>query len=355
MQLLIIDDDLTGALDSAVTLAAVGLRCVVARRPSDLAAAAGTGTEVVAVSTASREGTAEAARATVSQVFDLLPTSPAMVFKKIDSRLKGHVGPELAAVGARTGIGRALVAPAIPGQGRAVERGRLTGTGVAAPIDVSDAVAASGLSLLVPDTRTEADLDRAVAEALAGPPVLLVGAAGLAAALGRRLRPGGHATPPMRLRAPVLFAIGSRDPITLAQVDALRVAGVTELAARDGRVDDPAPSDPALLVRLVAGAEPFDPRAASAAFARSVAALVDATAAGTLLACGGETADAILAELGVGVLRVEGEILPGVPVSAMVVKGRDMRLVTKSGGFGARDALVAVVEAAAAGTREHGR
>jgi uncharacterized protein YgbK (DUF1537 family) len=355
MQLLIIADDLTGALDSAVTLAAVGLRSVVARRPSDLPAAARSGADVVAVSTASREGSAAAARANTEQVFDLLPRPAAMVFKKIDSRLKGHVGPELAAVGARSGIGRALVAPAIPGQGRTVERGRLTGTGVAAPIDVTDAVAGSGLSILVPDTRTDADLDRAVADALAGPPVLLVGAAGLAAALGRRLRPGGRAAPPRRLPAPLLLAIGSRDPITLAQVEALRATGVAELAAPDGRVDDPVPAGPALLVRLVAGGEPFDPGAAGAAFARSVATLLGATAAGTLLACGGETADAILGELGVGVLRVEGELLSGVPVSAMVVKGRDMRLVTKSGGFGAPDTLVAVVEAATAGTQEGGR
>jgi uncharacterized protein YgbK (DUF1537 family) len=44
-------------------------------------------------------------------------------------------------------------------------------------------------------------------------------------------------------------------------------------------------------------------------------------------------------------LRVEGEILPGVPVSTMFVGGREVRLVTKSGGFGARDALVAVAGA----------
>ena len=67
---------------------------------------------------------------------------------------------------------------------------------------------------------------------------------------------------------------------------------------------------------------------------------------GTLLGCGGETADAILGALGVGVLEVEGEILPGVPVSRMVLDGRTVRLVTKSGGFGDADALVAVVAAA---------
>jgi D-threonate/D-erythronate kinase len=350
MHLLIVADDLTGALDSAVTLAAVGLHCVVARRSSDLPAAADAGAEVVAVSTASREGTVEGARAAVARVFELLPHRPAMVFKKIDSRLKGHIGAELAVVGGRTGIARAVVAPAIPAQGRATERGRLTGTGVNAPIDVAAAVAGSGLAIAVPDARSDADLDRVVAEALAAQ-ALLVGAAGLAAALGRRLRPGGRAAPPPPLPAPVLFAIGSRDPITLAQVEVLRAGGVTEILAPDGHVAGPVSSGRAVLVRLVAGHGRLDP-GAGPRFARTVAGLLGATAAGTLLACGGETADAILGELGVGVLGVEGEILPGVPVSRMVVNGRNMRLVTKSGGFGTPDALAAVARAAAGGMQE---
>ena len=65
-----------------------------------------------------------------------------------------------------------------------------------------------------------------------------------------------------------------------------------------------------------------------------------------MLACGGETADAILCALGQGVLEVEGEILPGVPVSRMVIGQQRLQLVTKSGGFGAKDALVSIVDAA---------
>ncbi len=65
-----------------------------------------------------------------------------------------------------------------------------------------------------------------------------------------------------------------------------------------------------------------------------------------MLACGGETADAILGALGQGVLDIEGEILPGVPVSSMVIGEQRLQLVTKSGGFGAEDALVSVVDAA---------
>ena len=66
----------------------------------------------------------------------------------------------------------------------------------------------------------------------------------------------------------------------------------------------------------------------------------------TLLGCGGETADAILGALGQGVLIIEGEVLPGVPVSSILLGERRLQLVTKSGGFGNENALVSVVEAA---------
>ena len=108
-------------------------------------------------------------------------------------------------------------------------------------------------------------------------------------------------------------------------------------------------------MRLVpAEGRPFDPRAAGARFADGIAQLVKAGAFETLFCCGGETADAILGALGNGVLIIEGEVLPGVPVSSMLLGERRLQLVTKSGGFGDEDALVAVVEAAA-GHLEGGR
>jgi uncharacterized protein YgbK (DUF1537 family) len=357
MQILIVADDLTGALDSAAAMAGVGLRCRVARRPSDLSEVLDAGVDVLAVSTASREGPAEQARNAVGRVFEVLGDRPVTVFKKIDSRLKGHVGAELDVIRARTGIGRAVAAPAIPAQGRATERGQLVGAGVATPVDVAAALAGSGLAVEVPDAESDADLDGVVAAALSGPPTLLVGAAGLAAALGRHVRPGQRAAPPARLSAPVLFAIGSRDPITLAQVEALRAAGVDEIEAPGGELSRPprTPMPETLLVRLVAGSGAFDPERAGARFGRSVGELLASRSPGTLFACGGETADAILGGLGVGVLEVEGELLPGVPVSTIVVSGRDLRLVTKSGGFGGPDVLLTVLGAAGGGREERGR
>ena len=348
LQVLIIADDLTGALDSAVTLAAGGLRCTVARRPSDLTAAMETRPDVLAVSTASREGGKAAARAAVDEVLAAAAeATPGWLFKKVDSRLKGHVAAELNALAGRRGIRRALVAPAIPAQGRIIESGRLTGAGIAAPIDVAARFAGSGCDLTIPDTRNDADLDAALAGSAGRAPALLVGAAGLAAALARHLAPGGRGPRLDPFPAPMLLAIGSRDPITLAQVDALRAGRrVAEMRAPGGSLAGPRPAEGVVLLHLVEGGTAREPGEVGARFARAAAELLSKAKARTLFACGGETADGILGELGAGVLMVEGELLPGVPVSRMVADGRDMLLVTKSGGFGGPDTLIAVVDAA---------
>jgi uncharacterized protein YgbK (DUF1537 family) len=347
MRVLIVADDLTGALDSAVALTGAGLRCVVARRPGDVAAALALRPDVLGISTASREGSVAAARAAVAAALDAVGELPEIVFKKVDSRLKGHVAAEVAVLAERAGRRCALVAPAIPGQGRIVADGRLSGTGVAAPIDVAAALAASGLDLDVPATRGDGDLDRPLARALAGRPALLVGAAGLAAALARKLAPGEWAIPVPRLEAPILLAVGSHDPITIAQIDRLAGTGKAAIAAA------PEGACPALIpgaagvMRLVAvEGRVFDARAAGARFAGGIGKLVREGDVRTLLGCGGETADAILGELGAGALVIEGEVLPGVPASSILLGDRRLKVVTKSGGFGGEDALVAVVAAA---------
>lgn len=344
MRLLIVADDLTGALDSAVALTGAGLTCVVARRPGDVKAALDLAPDVLAVSTASREADAAAARAAVVAALDAVGPLPPIVFKKIDSRLKGHVAAEVSVLAARSGRRRALVAPAVPLQGRVVAGGRLAGAGVADPIDVAAAFAGSGLALDVPDVAGDDDLDRALARAGGDAPSLLVGAAGLAAALARRIAGGRWRIPVPSLAAPVLFAIGSRDPITLAQVERLAATGGTEVTLAPEGVCPPRGGG---VVRLVGGeGRAFDPALAGGRFAEGIAQLVRAGGVGTLFACGGETADAILGALGAGVLSIEGEVLPGVPASSILADGRRLQVVTKSGGFGNEDALVAVVAAA---------
>ena len=111
-------DDLTGALDAAAPFAGQGLETVVLiSLDSDGALPADA--EVLCINTASRELTdgEAAARVTVA-TRRLAAAGPRRWFKKIDSRLKGHLAAETSAMLAVTGLSRALVAPAEIRNGR---------------------------------------------------------------------------------------------------------------------------------------------------------------------------------------------------------------------------------------------
>lgn len=342
-QVLIVADDLTGALDSAVTLAGRGLSTIVARRPADLPEALAREPDVIAVSTASREGTAaEAARSVAAALAPFGPQLPPIVFKKVDSRLKGHVAAETAVVLKAAGAEEILFCPAIPDMGRTVRAGRLRGTGIAAPIALAEAMAGLPARLVMPDCESEVDLDAALAGT--GSRTLLAGARGLAGALARRLAPKAAAPRRPGVEGPLLLAVGSRDPISLAQVTVLLdTCGIPCIDAPDGAVPAAAlPSEGTVLVRMVPGPG-ASPGTAGERFAQGLRTAIGGFAPRTLFACGGETADALLGALSVGVLALEGEILPGVPVSHFSFGGVDMRLVTKSGGFGPSELLISLV------------
>jgi uncharacterized protein YgbK (DUF1537 family) len=75
--------------------------------------------------------------------------------------------------------------------------------------------------------------------------------------------------------------------------------------------------------------------AAMARFGRSIADLLRDGGFNTVLLTGGETAQSVLAELGVSCLEVLGEVLPGIPVTRATLGDRSLTILTKSGGFGA--------------------
>ena len=333
----LIADDLTGALDAAAPFVAQGLAAVVATGPHGLARAIAAGAPVVAVSLGSREvPQVEAAARAAAAARQLVGAE--WLFKKIDSRLKGHVAAELAAVAAARGGTRVLLCPAIPAMGRVVRGGAVEGFGVAEPIALAPvAAAAGGLQVAMPDTLSEGDLDRAVAGL--DPATLLAGARGLAAALARRLGAGQVPPPPARLPGPVALAIGSRDPITLAQVAALRAARprLAVTLAPDGAAPAFAGRADTLLL-----ASPGPGADGATVSARLAAAFCRDHLAGraALVLTGGETASAVLAAMAVQVLALLGEVGEGLPLSRPLDFPDAPLIVTKSGGFGASDALV---------------
>lgn len=327
-RLAIVADDLTGALDASAPFAARGLSTVVALGPGDLPAALEGGADVVGVSTDSREVPADAARQAVADCIDLLP--PGLpVFKKIDSRLKGNIAAELDAVTFR----RALVIPAIPAFGRCVRNGRLEGFGVSEPIDIASRFQRHAAACIFPDVDEQADIVDALATVAHDLPV---GARGLAEALAARLAPiaGPAATP--AISAPVFCVIGSADPITARQVDCLRAAiALTYIAAPDGEAPTVLPPPAALTVLQATKGAGADAAVVAHRLGQAMVRLRPPAGA-TLVLSGGATAQVILRALGIGMLELHGEVLPGMPIARI----DGFTIVTKSGGFGGPDALL---------------
>ena len=331
LHLAIIADDLTGALDAAAPFAGMDGGVAVATGPETLGAALAMSPGVVSVSTRSREVDAEEAGRRVARVLAALPES-VRLFKKVDSRLKGNIASEVAVFGDRP----LLVAPAIPEFGRIVRNGQLQGFGIDIPLSVRSRLGAAAERATVPDTATAEDMRHALRNANAG--TVLVGARGLASAIAASL---GIASPPRPglLPGPICLAVGSTDPITLAQVGQLvGVADVVHVRAPAGRVPD-APAggtSPVTLLQIV-GAPHGDQKEVSRSFATGAAPWL--AQSGTIILTGGATAEACLDALGTDVLRVTGEILPGLPLSV----GGGRTIVTKSGGFGEADCLLRLV------------
>ncbi|GLQ56964.1 four-carbon acid sugar kinase family protein [Devosia nitrariae] len=329
-RLAIIADDLTGALDSAAPFAMRGLRTLVALTPAGLQEALGQGADIVAASADSRELAPDAARAAVGACHAQLPAQQA-IFKKVDSRLKGNIAAELDAIPHR----RALVVPAIPAFGRWVHKGVLSGFGVDEPVDIAARLGAHAGTAHVPDALVQSDIEAAVAE---GDYDLPVGARALAEAMAERMAPEGRAPAPTLAARRVIAIIGSADPITREQVETLRrgMPDLAYIAAPGGETPEALPLASALtLVQAVPGARPVDATTVAERLGEVLARLEPEP--GTLLVItGGATAQAVLARIGIAVLEVVGEALPGLPIA----RAEGFTIITKSGGFGEPDTLL---------------
>ena len=337
-------DDLTGACDAGAPFAAHGIETVVLLPDggrSSIAAA------VTVLDTESRglESAAARARARAAAAW-LAGGRPRLLYKKVDSTLRGAVAAEVAGMLEGAGRARVLVAPAFPAQGRTVVDGIVHAGGRPAddtPIARDSTFPRTGASVLalfgaagphpvatvplatvrrgpaavlarlsrfasafVADAETDADLD-ALAPAGDGTGILVAGSAGLVA--------------------------GSAHPVTRAQVVRLRACGIDE---RWGLWPDDADGveDPARRARTAQ-------RLAVAARAR-----VDAARPGTLLLAGGETAVSVCRTLEATGFRLDGEVEPGLARGALLDGPfAGLAIVTKAGGFGDPDTLVRAWEA----------
>lgn len=342
LRLAIIADDLTGALDTATPFVAAGLRVAVAITLDGIAASLATGADIVAVNTASRALPALEATARVAQAATALNVAnPPIILKKIDSRLKGNPGVEAHAIADMTGRTSLVVAPAVPDQQRLTRNGQVTGRGVDRPIDIAALFAHTHRPAAVIDAETQADLDAFVAGQYWSNTVA-VGARGLGIAFARLLGHPAQGAAAFAPDAQTLFALGSRDPITDAQIDHLKDVGVLALEAPAGTVPPHRQHLP--LILRCSGPLTDDPEQVARRFGFGVTNLITTEQPATLVTGGGDTALAILRALGITMVEPQGEAAPGLPWFWINRPNlRPLRCVVKSGGFGDTDVLASLL------------
>lgn len=389
VQAAIIADDLTGAADTGVQLVRAGYRTAVAFRDAPIPPAGDL--DAVALDTNSRAMPAGFAAKRVLEAARAVRDAR-IVYKKLDSTLRGPVSAELAAALAATGRDRAVVAPAFPSAGRATVGGVQLVRGV--PVHETDAkddprtpvreghiptlLAASFpsiASLLVEDLADPSNVRRAlenarcvVADALrdkdlealvrAVPDpsrVLWAGSAGLARALGG-VYPGPHARTSPPAPAPVhrvLVVVGSLSEVSRRQVRSLAREYGCATAPVDGRPgavhEALARARAALRGDACAAVHSAEKRDASGAgsfveaLAEVAAGLSEEGLFDALVLTGGETALEVARRLGAVGIRLRGEVGEGIPEGELIGP-RPCRVVTKAGGFGEPGTLVRVVE-----------
>lgn len=402
-QVVIIADDLSGAADCASAFVKAGLETlVVIDRQAEQNAETETA-QVISIDADTRRLPAAEAGDIHREIFNRYHAPGHLLYKKIDSTLRGNFAQELAAIVGQAGL--AIVAPAFPQAGRFTRNGHQylkdvpleateiwRGEGIAgtahipgmlerhgiktATINMNEirqgaphvrtlleTFASNGAQAVVCDVETDADLETIAQASLAlSMPRFWVGSAGLA----NHLPAAAQAAPRPVLVAPVttdgsiLTVVGSLSSVSRGQAEHLFATGQMERVDVAASILRQGQSHPQWqhvrhsleaslrqqrdILVMIGMEEPVN-MGEGLQLCQALALLIAPLAEhiGAVISTGGETARAILSAMGSKGLRLVGEIESGVPLS--VAAGiKPIPVITKAGAFGSRDTLLRCYE-----------
>jgi uncharacterized protein YgbK (DUF1537 family) len=379
-KILVLADDLTGALEVGAKFVAAGVRSQVRIGPvlpRNLQGASGA--FVVDTETRHVEATEAAQR-----VQELAQTARRQqfkcIYKKTDSTLRGNIGAELTALIEAYAGSPLLYVPAYPQMGRTVRNGSLYVDGVLVgatcfahdPLNpvkeshipalvasqcrlpvrlrlVAEVEDAEPWSITICDGETDSDVEAAARAFLVSSTLrLAAGPSGFATHLAR-LVDIPHFQPPDQPRARVgLIVNGSLHTVSLQQVEQAKREGFRSIKARSISF---APIHGGWVILdqgIDAGRAAVD---FAKGLAKSVCQLLARYPIELLLVFGGDTAYAIVEAFGNPPLYPLGEVMEGIPISRIEAKrlipyigqrDHDLYVLTKAGGFGPAGVITSI-------------
>jgi uncharacterized protein YgbK (DUF1537 family) len=325
-QILVLADDLTGALESGAAFAQRGIKSAV-----NLLKAHRTGEPVLVIDTETRHASEEQAAMRIGQLATSITAR--LIYKKTDSTLRGNIRAELQALSQR---GPVLFVPAYPQMGRTVHDGCLYVHGI--PVEQSPfakdpvhPVRTGNIAALLADSsninicheNTEAGI-QAVARDWIEAGGIAAGPSSLLHAAAEVLAPGSL-TPKFPNVSRALLVSGSRHVQSQRQIEAasqaLRNWGWSVFCSPNEHRGDPL--------------------AFAAQFGEEAKRAFESDQFDTIIVFGGDTTFSLLNAMNIDSLEPIGEVLPGVPVSLLP---SHKILITKAGGFGHPNLLFQVHE-----------
>jgi uncharacterized protein YgbK (DUF1537 family) len=376
-RLIIIADDLTGAIDTGVQFSKTGVSTLVTTHDIHPGEGPGERATALVVDIESRDLPSGQAASKVERCVAAARRAGIQLFyKKTDSTLRGNVGAELAAL-LRSARGRRLYfVPALPAAGR-VTRGGVqlvngvplhrsgyshdildpardasVGSIIGSQSDVAVVCVPRGAdpapmlvnarnpTIVVFDAETDGDLERIARRLTAlAPPLLLAGCAGFASVLPDFLALPRSPAPLVSLRSPLLIVCGSRNAVSRSQLHEAEAHGVAswqtgavvaaEVGARLG-------ADGIAILKT----PDADSSRSTKALVRLARAVCRKVTVGTIAAFGGDTAFSLLQELNVQDVEPVNEICQGTVACRLPTSGAAcFDFISKAGGFGPIDVI----------------
>lgn len=347
--ILVLADDMTGALEVGAVFAASGFDTAVCTKVDPRR-----NPEVLILDTETRHISETAAFDAILATTRAVTTRLYLVYKKTDSTLRGNIRSELAALARAFPMWSIGYAPAYPGQGRIVKDGLVFVDGVPVAesnfgLDALNPVMTSSVRELIGgdlrceifDGSNDEDVRNAAKIILADDSMrIAAGPTALAAVLAKELKTRATTVNALPIVHRCLVLNGSRTAVSRSQL---------YTAEQDGCISEDAPAAWAIVNPWIAPGS--DAATVASARAGHLIESLRQSRADAVFIIGGDTAYAFVSALDHPSIQPIGEALPGVAVSRLNASeirrhlpsyGHGLTLITKAGGFGDKDVLCQV-------------